>query len=72
MVARDRNNTSRGKRVGLGFKSIAMHLYEKEHQRRLFIHRDVRAAEKIKTPRCMANAIKNTVFFLAESIDAFF
>ncbi len=58
--------------VELGFKSIAMHLYEKEHQPSLFIHRNVRVAEKMKTPRCMVNAIKNTVFFLAESIDAFF
>ncbi len=55
--------------VGLGFKSVVMHLYEKEHQFRLFIHRDVRAAEKRKTPRCMVNSIKNTVFFLAESIE---
>ncbi len=60
------------KRVGLGFKNVVMHLYEKEHQLRLFIHRDVRVAEKRKTPRCMVNSIKNTVFFLTESIDAGF
>ncbi len=58
--------------VELGFKNVVMHPYEKEHQLRLFIHRGVRVAEKRKTPRCMVNAIKNTVFFLTESIETLF